>query len=99
VITIQVMTFTKVSAKDQDAVSALFQSLYYQIRMDHTRTHYSDCAHIGGILQTGNTRQISSGVCAPITEKSDNYRFVFFSHRNFSLYYFKHFPGPRKSGP
>lgn len=35
VITIQVMTFTKVSAKDQYAVGSLFQGFHHQIGMDH----------------------------------------------------------------
>jgi hypothetical protein len=91
-ITFQVMTFAQVSATHQHPVSTLGKSVDDQIRVYHTGTHHPDNPAVRGILDPGNSGQISTGIGAPITEEGDNKGFVFITHRSTSLSGFRFSP-------
>jgi hypothetical protein len=79
-ITFQVMAFSQVSPHDDDAIGTFNQSIDYQVRVNHARAHYPDGTHVWRILHTGDTRQVSPGICAPVAEKSDDFGFKVFRH-------------------
>jgi hypothetical protein len=83
VITILVMTFTKVSAKDHGPVSPLVEGLEDQFRMYHSGTHHPDDPNIGRVLHSRGTCQVCSGIRTPVAAESDY--FWFKTHSIFSL--------------
>jgi len=69
------MAVSEVSATDKNAVDALLKSAEKVVRGYTGRTHHPDHAHIGWVLQTTDPSQVSSSVCSPGTEKTDNLGF------------------------
>jgi hypothetical protein len=79
-ITFQVMAFSKMSPHDDDAIRTFDQSIDYQVRVNHARAHYPDRTHVGRILHTGYTGQVSPGICAPVAKKTDDFGFKLIRH-------------------
>jgi hypothetical protein len=86
------MTFAQVSATHQYPVGPLGKSVNDQIGVDHPGTHHPDNPAVRGILDPGNSGQISTGIGAPIAEEGDNKGFVFITHRSTSLSGFRFAP-------
>jgi hypothetical protein len=74
-ITFQVMAFSEMSPHDDYAIRTFGQSINNQLRMYHARAHHTNRPHVWGILQTGYTCKISSGIRAPVAKKSDDFGF------------------------
>jgi hypothetical protein len=68
------MTFTEVSAKYQDTVGSLAEGIHYMLGMNHSRAHYTDNPHIMRILHPGGSRQIGSGIGAPVAAECNDFR-------------------------
>jgi histone deacetylase complex regulatory component SIN3 len=79
------MTFPKVSAHDNDAVSAISQSFNHQVRMYHPGTHYPDSPHIGRVLQARNPGQVTASIRAPVAKEPDYDRFEIVRHDHILL--------------
>jgi hypothetical protein len=74
-ITFQVMAGAQVSPHDQNAVDAFVQGVHHQVGMHHPGAIYPDDPQVGGILQPGDTGQVSPGISAPVAEEAKNYWF------------------------
>ena len=64
------MTVADVSAGNQDAVRPFQESLEQKAMIHSAGTHESDQADIGRILYAGHPGQVSSGISAPVANKS-----------------------------
>ncbi len=78
------MTVADVSAAYKDAIGAFLKCLQNLMRSDCGRTQGSDCPHVRWVLQAAYTRQVSSGVGAPVAQKSDYGRFKLLLGHDFS---------------
>jgi hypothetical protein len=74
-ITFQVMAITEMSPGHQNAVAPVFERFQHEQRIDPPRTHHTHGSDAGRILQPGNACQVSPGVSAPVTQKSNDSRF------------------------
>jgi hypothetical protein len=74
IITIQVMTFTEVSAKYHDAVGTLAEGIHYMLGVNHSRAHYTDNPHVMRILHPRRAGQISGGIGAPVAAECNDFR-------------------------
>ena len=81
------MTVTDVSPGHQNPISTHLKCLEDEIGIDTSGTHHADNPHIGRILKTAHTRQISSRIGAPVAGKGDYSRSKSFSHE-LKLHYF-----------
>jgi hypothetical protein len=77
------MTFTEVSTEDHNPIGTLAESIQDVLGMNHPRTHHPYNPHIVRILHSGNTREISSGVGAPVAAEGND--FWFKTHLFYSL--------------
>jgi hypothetical protein len=85
VITIQVMTFTQMSAHDDDTVGSFSKGVHHQIRRDHTGAHDADGPHVRWILKPGNARKIAACISAPVAKISNDDWFEIGLHGTSSL--------------
>jgi hypothetical protein len=69
------MAVTDVSAGHQHAVGTLPQRINNKYGINPPRAHDPDGSQVAGILQPGNTGQIRTGVCTPVAQKRNNFRF------------------------
>ena len=69
------MTITDVSAAYKDTIRSFLESLEYLMRPYGRGTQSPDSSKIRGVLESADTSQVSTGVSAPITKKTDNFRF------------------------
>ena len=69
------MAVADVSAGNQDAVGPFQESLEQKAVIDPAGTHESDQTNIGRILHAGHSRQVGSGISAPVANKGYNIRF------------------------
>ncbi len=77
-MTFQVMTFTGMSATQEDTVCAQLKSLQYLLRIDRTRAHHPNHPKIGGILNPTYSSEIGPCIGAPVAAKSHDFRFEIF---------------------
>jgi hypothetical protein len=76
------MTFSQVSAHQDDTVSPPGKGFGHQVRVDHARTHDPHRAHVGRILQPADTGQVAAGIGAPVAQKSDYFGLKGIVHQN-----------------
>jgi hypothetical protein len=81
-ITFQVMAVADVSAGHQQPVDSLKKSLQQKAVVDPAGAHHTDQAYIAGILYARYTRQVGTGVRAPVANKGQNLGLFFSSHRS-----------------
>ncbi len=74
------MAVSDVSTAYKDAVRAFLKSFQYLVRSHRCGTQSPDGPHIWRILKSTDSGKISAGVCAPIAQKTKDYRFKLFRH-------------------
>jgi hypothetical protein len=74
-ITFQVMAVTEVSTGHEDTVGPLLKGLDYKNRIHPTGAHHTYRSDIGRILQSGDARQVGTGIGAPVAQKGYDFRF------------------------
>jgi hypothetical protein len=77
VITIYVMTFSEVSAKDHDPIGPLIKGGKYHLRMNHAGTHNPDNPNVRRILHSRSTREIGGCVRTPVAAEGNYFWFIF----------------------
>jgi hypothetical protein len=65
-IAVNIVTVAGMTTADQDAVGPTPEGVEDKSRINPTRAHDSDTHHIGGILHSGGSGQISAGITAPV---------------------------------
>lgn len=68
------MTVTRVAAGHQDPIRPSLKSPQYQHRIHPSGAGYPDDSQVGGLLQPADPGQVSPGITAPVTAKSDYFR-------------------------
>jgi hypothetical protein len=68
------MAVTDVSPAYKNAVSSFLEGLQYLVGPDGSRTECSYRAYIRGVLQPADTRQVRTGICTPVAQKTDDSR-------------------------
>jgi hypothetical protein len=68
------------STRNQYPVGAQIKGFKNKIRVNPAGTQYPDNPHIGWILKTADTCQVSGGIGTPVTRKCDDLWIKFFSH-------------------
>jgi len=61
-----------VSAADENTIDPLLEGKKDMVRRNTATTHYPDGSDICRILQTTDPSQVSSGVCSPGAQKTDD---------------------------
>ncbi len=69
------MAFAQMSATGKDAVRSVDKTFHKENRVNATRTHHPDDAHMRRILKTGHTGSISSGIATPVAKETQDLRF------------------------
>lgn len=75
IITIQVIAFPQVSAAHKNAVNPLLKTAQQMMGRHAPRAHDPDDTDICRVLHTTDPSQVSSGICSPGTQKTDNMGF------------------------
>lgn len=71
-ITIQVIAFTQTSAAYEDAIDSALKSKKNMMRRNAATTHHPDGTNIRRVLQTTDPSQVSSCVCSPGAQKTND---------------------------
>jgi hypothetical protein len=69
-ITVQVMTFSDMSATHENTVNSLLKSQQKMMGRHAGRTHHPDNPDVCGVLQSTDPSQVSSRVRSPGTQKA-----------------------------
>ena len=77
-ITVQVMAVSNMSAANQNPVGIALKRPQDMMGRDGCRAHDADGPYIGWILHPAHSGQVGSAIGAPVTHKSDYFRFKFF---------------------
>jgi hypothetical protein len=72
-----VVALTQMAADDEDPVGTSREGAEYMGQVESARAHGADKPYIGGILQSGNSSQVSSPVASPMADKTYYFRFKF----------------------
>ncbi len=72
------MTFAKLSATGEDACRAFHEAADNKGGIDPAGAHYPDGSEVGWILVAGYPGRVSSGITAPVTEKTQYFGIEFF---------------------
>jgi hypothetical protein len=80
-IALDIMTIARMTARDENSVSAFIESGENIKRRDASGTHDLDRDDIGRIFHPGNTGQVASRRGTPFAEKSHDLGFKFLRHR------------------
>ncbi len=77
VITVPVVTFAKVSATHEDAISPVDKAVYEEDGVDSAGAHHADNPDMGRILKTRHPCCISRRVAAPVAQEAQDSWFKF----------------------
>jgi len=114
IITIQVIAFAQMSAAHENAVHPLLECPQHMVGRHAPGAHDTDDPDICRVLHTTDPSQVSSGVCSPGAQKTDNMGFkISVVHLFLSLYMltvslfvfyirpdcFRHFPRTVQAAP
>src|SRR5208337_429324 len=75
-----IVAISRVAAAHEDAIRPLREGLDDQIGVDHARAHHPDDPDARGILDSGDTRQVSARIRAPVAAQRDNQRLEGLAH-------------------
>jgi hypothetical protein len=84
-ITVQVMTFPKMSAENHYAISPLSEGIYHKFGMDHAGTHDPNDPYIVRILHPRSSGKVCRGIGAPVAAEGNNFRFKIHLFNSISL--------------
>ncbi len=63
------MTVPRMTSQNHHRIISSEEGLRDEDRIDSSRTHHPDDSCIGGILKTGDTRQVCTRIGTPVTEE------------------------------
>jgi len=72
-----IITFIQMAGADKYTVHSIGEGSEYMCHVNSPGAHHSEKSHIGCILQSGNSSQVSSAVCSPIACKTQYFRLKF----------------------
>src|SRR5689334_20587991 len=75
------MTFARMTTGDHDTVGAARKRPQDKGRIEASRAHHADEAHVRCVLHARRACQVCGAVTAPVAGKTNNSRFKFLSHR------------------
>jgi hypothetical protein len=73
IITIQVIAFTQASAANKNPIDSALKSKKNMMRRYTATTHHPDRTNIRRVLQTTDPSQVSSCVCSPGAQKTNDF--------------------------
>jgi hypothetical protein len=65
-----IITFIKMTTDDEHPVCPIRESPEYIRQVKSAGAHYANKPYIGGVLQSGNSSQVSSTVASPMADKT-----------------------------
>ena len=78
VISVDIMTITKVASCDHHTISTILKGAENELRFDATRTHGSDDTKMGVDLKPRHAGQVCTSIGAPITAENNDSGVIWF---------------------